>query len=326
MTESLVKALVDPWTSRWKSTAIGAALLFWLTGAVCYMLTHSTAAAVCATSRSAGSPFWCVITPYPKAAAIALPLLAVAVVATTAAVCARLAPVMITFLAEASWSRLPFLRPLARCRIRRHEKIRKHYGEHAEMASKRTPNDWVEAARDDAVIESRRDYARGELVVGPTRLANIFTATAARIEEAYGLNLQTCWPYLVAVLPPESRADLSAQAAAFQLRAQGLLLALALPLWSLLLGISWWTAVLWLVATVLLIAGHRSMIDAARSYLTEIEALMGLHRRALYDGLGFPRPASTESEPATGKGLSDYLNANTATPTELQWPDSPAPS
>lgn len=144
-------------------------------------------------------------------------------------------------------------------------------------------------------------YPASEEDCMPTALGNALRAAETAVRHRYGLDAFAVWPYLWMLLPEGIQKELSA--------ARGQLDALAeLWFWGLLFLV--WTA-LWpwaaLIALVWMGLAYRFAVGAARTFADLFLAAFTLHRFALYDALGWPRPSPGKDETARGARLSEYL-------------------
>lgn len=135
----------------------------------------------------------------------------------------------------------------------------------------------------------------------PTALGNALRAAETAIWHRYGLDAFAVWPHLWLLLPEGVQKELSA--------ARGQLDNLVeLWFWGLLFLV--WTA-LWpwaaLIALVWMGLAYRFAVGAARTFADLFLAAFTLHRFALYDALGWPRPSSGEDETIRGARLSEHL-------------------
>lgn len=321
MTESLVKALVDPWSSRWKSTAVGSSLLFWISGAAGYLLTHDVAQATCRTTG--GKPLWCGLAAYQGLRNVLLPVAAVALVAGAAGLAQRLSAPTLAVLSGGGWiHRRPF-RPVARFGIWVQTSRRRLIKVPGQLPAGATPAAAVlnGAEKDQALVRHRR-FADPP---APTAIGNEFGALSERVQSEHGLDLKVCWLPLVRVLPSDTRTELANLSTTLVLSVQAFLFALAMPLWVFVLqarrgplGLDW--RIWWGVASLVIILGaYRAVRSAATEVAEASETAVTLYRVRLYDALGFERPTDTVAEPDRGREVSDYLNRSLAVKADLKW-------
>ena len=173
----------------------------------------------------------------------------------------------------------------------------------------------AEAARQVRRAQRRRDRLGASQPVRATRIGDRFHATAFRIRDHNGLDLDLVWPRLWTVLPDSLRTDLTtaqdAYSAAARLAAWGLL--------YLALTVVWWPAVL-ISLTILFAAAMRARASA--DVLADlIETAADLHAKDLATTLDLPLPDVTD--PA-GLGRSITLRLQ-AVPALSHNPPVPSP-
>ena len=143
----------------------------------------------------------------------------------------------------------------------------------------------------------------------PTWIGDRLRACRVRIEQIYGIDLDTSWPRLWLIFPDNVRVELSTARGAFSAAAR----LFAWAVLYMLLGIWWWPAVL-----IALITGATAMVRArlATSDLADlIEASVDLYTRTL---------AAQLDEPAAGPLTRAAGRALTARMRKSRWdPDSP---
>ncbi len=160
----------------------------------------------------------------------------------------------------------------------------------------------------------RARYAMPQGYVLPTRLGNLLRAAEEYAESRYGLNAVLVWPRLWLLLPAETR-ELLARAY------RDLVAAVRGWGWGLAFGLVWvpvtgYLAVcsrgwVWVLLTGLVSLGwmrlaYRLAVSRAAVFGELVRAAFDLHRLALYDALGWPRP-KPEEEVATGRRLTAFL-------------------
>jgi len=323
VTDALVNAVLESWSGRWRSAAFGAATMFWLTSATIYLLLHGISPTVC--KDPAYKPIWCHADVQPSIA-VTGPLVAVAVVIGSALLANRLAPGVFDILTGGSWLRRRWLWPIAwlGCQWR-------HWRRNRLNLAVTTPHsnptvNWlrqVRRHRHEWLLRNR--YPRGPVVL-PTRIGNSFHSVDQRVHLMYGLDLESTWGPLVAVLPEESRKSLTDQSTVIVLRVQALIFALATPAWALLLldghaspvpaGIIWLAVAI--VAAVLAVSA-RGVASASDEYADLALTIVRLHRMRLYDALGFARPTTDTIERVAGQRLTSYLLSQQTGPVEFAW-------
>ncbi len=135
----------------------------------------------------------------------------------------------------------------------------------------------------------------------PTALGNVLAAAEAAVRHRYGLDPIITWPHLWLVLPEHAREALTQARQGLDRAAEGvpwgLLFAVVAGTWT------WWAAPLGLLAAVW---AYRLAVTRAAAFGELVRAAFDLHRLALYDALGWPRP-SPEEEKEAGKRLTAFL-------------------
>ena len=140
----------------------------------------------------------------------------------------------------------------------------------------------------------------------PTRLGDALRASETRPKSKYGLDVVVCLPRIWLLLPDTARHELGEGRSRLDA-------AIAVWLWALLsIALSvwvWWALPIALAVLTAVYTGW--ILRAAQAYGDLLEATFDVHRALLYDGVGWPRPASLEDERATGEALSVYLYRGT---------------
>lgn len=165
-------------------------------------------------------------------------------------------------------------------------------------------------------------YPLSDTSLKPTRLGNAFTAVAERIRHRHGLDLSTCWPALLQVMPEPLQARIEAQSDHVARRIQNLLWVLAFLAWMPLLprALAWTVALTVAVLTRLL---WWSLAGATEQYCALLEAAVLTTRRLLYDTLGWPLPRDVTEEPSLGQALTDFLTRRAPVgPVTYRWRDA----
>ncbi len=135
----------------------------------------------------------------------------------------------------------------------------------------------------------------------PTALGNVLAAAEAAVRHRYGLDPVVTWSHLWLVLPEPAREALAQTRQGMERNAEAVLWAL---LFAVLAGPwAWWAAPLGLLAAWL---AYRLAVARAAVFGDLVRAAFDLHRLALYDALGWPRPAA-EDEVEAGKRLTAFL-------------------
>jgi hypothetical protein len=179
------------------------------------------------------------------------------------------------------------------------------------------------AARQLRAAEQQRRALGKSWPERPTRIADLFYSTAARLNIAYGLeDLDLVWPRLWSVLPETMRTDLAtaqdAYTAAARLTAWGLLYAV--------LAIAWWPA--FVIGAAVAVTGWLQGCSAANVLADLIDTATDLHTGDLAAKLGIP--ANLPVTTVTGRAIIRLLR-KTPPPTSTNAPGgdptaTPAPS
>lgn len=147
----------------------------------------------------------------------------------------------------------------------------------------------------------------------PTKLGDALRAAESRPEIRYGLDAVVCWPHLWLVMPEQARIETSA--ARRQLDD-----GVRLWLWSLLFIVwvvfTWWALP---VAVGGMAVGCRLALIGATTYGQLVQASFDVHRRSLYEAMGWSFPADPRDEHLTGERLTAYLQRGPA----LDHPQTP---
>lgn len=135
----------------------------------------------------------------------------------------------------------------------------------------------------------------------PTRLGNILRAAERRPYHRYGLDAIICWPRLWLILPEATKKDI--QTAQSELNN-----AVRLCLWGVL-GLGWgiWSWKIISIALLSFLFAYNWAITAAITYGELIEASFDLHRKLLYQALGWKKPDDPKEERRVGQQLTNYL-------------------
>lgn len=140
----------------------------------------------------------------------------------------------------------------------------------------------------------------------PTRLGDALRASETRPKAKYGLDVVVCLPRIWLLLPDTARQELGEARS----RLDAAITVWLWALFSIVLTVwVWWALPIALAVLAAVYAGW--ILRAAQAYGDLLEATFDVHRALLYDGVGWPRPASLEDERATGEALSVYLYRGT---------------
>ncbi len=135
----------------------------------------------------------------------------------------------------------------------------------------------------------------------PTALGNALRAAETAVRHRYGLDAVAVWPHLWLLLPEGVQKELGAARGQLDTLAEFWFWGLLFLVWAFF----WpWAA---LIALVWMGLAYRFAVGAARTFADLLLAAFTLHRFALYDALGWPRPSPGEDEAVRGARLSEYL-------------------
>jgi hypothetical protein len=332
--DRFVAALAEPWSRRWRGQAAGAALAFWAAGLTVYLLRWPATAFHCQAPMTTAGP-WCRL-QNPSALAVAAVALVTAILAGSTVLVSAIAPGLLGLLAGEVWpwhgrSAAAF-RPALRWLIRRQVDARGRAAAAGRPVSGQPPSvtpgtgarqrahralaaNAAYGRVDRAAAARMRRYPPNIAFTAPTRIGSAFAAMTERVWRRHGLDLSVCWEAIIAVLPGSARDSLAQESTRLTRRAQNLIWACSSAVWAAFLGPPW-AVIGWLAGAAalasLLYGGVRS---AAETYCDLIEAIVAVHRRQLYEGLGLALPDSAAAEIVTGAALSAYLSG--VAPAEL---------
>ncbi len=136
----------------------------------------------------------------------------------------------------------------------------------------------------------------------PTRLGNLLRAAEEYPDVRYGLEVRLTWARLWLVLPDSARKEIASARAALDDRTQWLLWSLLLLLWTVW---CWWALLPALAGAFI---AYRSMLTSAGVYGELLRAAYDLYRFDLYKAVHWSPPATSDSEEACGKALTQYLH------------------
>jgi hypothetical protein len=154
-----------------------------------------------------------------------------------------------------------------------------------------------------ATLEHRlRRTPATQALTMPTRLGNLLRAAEARPRERYGLDTVVCWPYLWLILDQDTKEELTQTRVALNTATRVWLWGALFAVWTVW---AWWA----LPVAVVVCAStyYVSMLSAAEVYGDLLEATFALHRTALYAALRWPPPATPDEEAADGEAVTTYL-------------------
>jgi hypothetical protein len=309
--EAVGKLLLDPLTGRWRSSAIGSCLLFWLALVVIYLRTRHTTPGgpPFSTCRAGDRLLWCEATASKTVRPVLGALGALAVLVASANAIASAAPSLVSAILGESWPARAPLRWVGTLLAAARERHIGYLGDRFDTLHRRAKAGENVTAAQSAVVRRLVRYAPG-LPARPTAAGNLHAALKARAERSLGLDLDVVLPVLVEVVPGEFRSRLKAESLVVLLRAQQLAYGLlAAPLGAaLLLSRSWPAALVWIVCLLLLCAVLQNRVVAAlASYSDSLWLALLVHRSHVYTALGETAPSAAENERLRGKQLSDGL-------------------
>jgi hypothetical protein len=321
--EKLIGGLSEPFARRWGGEAVGAALVFWATGLVVYLLSRPSAALGC-PDDGLPSDLVCRLAAYGALGAAAGTIILASVVVGSSLLVAAVAPWVLRLLAGSSWPRWVLVTRLTRWRLRRHQRRRRRLARtDPPIAGGSAGPQTIEqalASRSQRTAWAGLRWYPGEVdVLAPTRIGNAFAAVGQRIADRYGLALTVVWEPLLAVLPDHLYGRLAEQSRVLTSRAQGLVWPLAGVVWLPLAGSVPAALVGVLIIVGLTAVAYGLLCHAVRCYCDLVEGVVGTNRVLLYRAVGFAPPASSATEPAEGARLSAYLGVGVAAPVALAW-------
>ncbi|MEU8515093.1 hypothetical protein AB0C76_26405 [Kitasatospora sp. NPDC048722] len=142
------------------------------------------------------------------------------------------------------------------------------------------------------------------LPAAPTRLGNVLAAVEHRAGATYELDAVVVWPRLYPLLDTATKdvvdTNRDALDGAARLAVTAALTALAS---AALLGRAGWWLLLALAPAGLARVAYLAAVESAAAYGTALEAAIELHRFALYERLGLPRPPDLDAERAANAAL-----------------------
>jgi hypothetical protein len=337
--DQFLGALAEPWARRWSGQVAGAALTFWVAGLVLYVARTPASALACSAAGRPAS-VWCRVDHLGTLGVVTVCAGAAAAVIGSAFVVAALAPRLVSILAGDSWPvrgpGAPAARSVLRWLLHRQvdrlgnmaatgAPVQDRVPQVAEGTDRRRRAHRAIAAyaadmrTDQAATAALRRYPAAPGAVGVTRVGCALAAMNERVWRRHGLDLWVCWEPLVGVLPDNARQSLARESTRVTLQAQNMVWAFAAIAWTSLLD-TWWAALIWLVAALLLVSVlYGGLCSAVDTYCDLIEATVVLHRQRLYQTVGLALPASTGAEPAAGAALSGYLGGTQPADLPLSW-------
>ncbi len=157
-------------------------------------------------------------------------------------------------------------------------------------------------------------YTMPQDYVLPTRLGNLLRAAEEYVEQRYGLNAVLVWPRLWLLLPAETRELLAGAYRGLAAAARGWGWGLAFGLvWGPVTGVlavygrGWgWVLLTGLVSLGWMGLAYRLAVARAAVLSELVRAAFDVHRLALYDAVGWPRPSPMD-EVEAGRRLTAFL-------------------
>ncbi|MDQ3152492.1 MAG: hypothetical protein M3R63_12480 [Actinomycetota bacterium] len=158
----------------------------------------------------------------------------------------------------------------------------------------------------------------------PTFLGNVFAAMHQHILAVHGLRLQSCWTFLLMVLPDDKKANLLISSSVVLTKTQSVSWALMNCIW-----VVWIPGALWKIGWVcgwLAVAyfAYRGVRTAAGVYCDELRAIVVSYRFQLYERANFRLPKSIAEELQAGLDLSGYLDRKGPPPASVEFVQPPA--
>jgi hypothetical protein len=196
-------------------------------------------------------------------------------------------------------------RPLRLLAVRR----MKRSDERLQMLSGKQMRGEIKHPQQLAAAELRaHDFPAPDSVM-PTRLGNILRAAEDRPRHVYGLDPVVCWPHLWLSLDKETQQELAQSRRDLDGAARLWLWFLLFAAWS---WAAWWAPLVALAGCAVTYYG--AMLARARGYGALVQAAFDLHRRKIYEGLGWPFPQSPEEEAMCGLSVTNFLWRGTVPP------------
>lgn len=289
MTAKVLEGVSGKLAEQWVATLLTPAFVFWAGGLAAYI------------HRFGWTQLTKWFTQYPEPLQIAILVFGLCLVAASAFIAQRFDTEVLRGL-EGYWypgiRRL--LQPLTRYQINRRTKLEPRW---TTLNQKLRDNTAKASDREEFMSIDRilRTYPREDYDILPTRIGNILRSAERRPLNDYGLDAIVFWPHLWLLLPESSRKDIQ------EARAE-LNNAVRLFLWSILFSV--WTIWAWWAIPVALISATFAycwILDAAETYATLFEATFTIHRKLLYQALGWEQPKDPNEERRVGKQLRNYI-------------------
>jgi hypothetical protein len=346
MMETLFGALVTARGRGWADNAVAGALAFWCLGIIAATDSLRSLPTVARCAQDTQSS-WCLPADADGAALVAAAVLALLGVLSSAALVRACTLPAVTVLAGHGWPQHWLGRWLGETLVARQRRNRARlWGVglgtappattpvvtaastgHADRGATSAPRPSLQRGRrgpelSAVAVAQAQWYPLSDASLKPTRLGNAFTAVAERIRHRHGLDLSTCWPVLMQVMPGPARARIEAQSEQVSRQVQNLLWVLACLVWMPLLPRALaWTVVLIVAALTRLL--WWSLAGTVEQYCALIEAAVLTSRRLLYEGIGWPLPRTAAEEPSAGRAVTDFLTRRAQVGAVVyQWPDA----
>lgn len=330
--ETLLGALATARGRGWADNAVAGALAFWCLGvvAVTDSLRSMPSVASCPNGRQ---PQWCLPADASGAALAAAAVLALLGILGSAALVRACTLPAVTALAGHGWPQRRVGRWVEEILVaRQHRRRARLWGVASDAAGPRGDADPASPSAQErsgarsrlsaAAVAQVQWYPMSDTSLKPTRLGNAFTAVAERIRHRHGLDLSTCWPALMQVMPEPLRARVEAQSDQMARQMQNLLWVLACLVWMPLLP----RALAWIVVLTVVVLARLlwwSLAGTVEQYCALVEAAVLTTRRLLYEGIGWPLPEGVDEEPPVGRAVTDFLTRRAQVePVRYRWPDA----
>ncbi|MDC2956885.1 hypothetical protein PO587_20710 [Streptomyces gilvifuscus] len=277
---------------KWLAAALPA-LLFWTLGAAAYSHGHGTGWIGHRTKCLQGQPV------VLQVATLAGGLL---VVGVSGQLVERVSHPALRGLQGYWWPWLdPLRRRLTDRQTRKLASSQARFEELAPLIDNGTADAGQEAEYRRLDAELRHNPPRAALHM-PTRLGMYLRAAESEAKDKYGLDVVKCWPHLWVVLPEQARGDLTAAYTALLRTVQWLVWAMLALIWAC------WIPWLPLATLPLTWIIHRFWANPnAATYGDLLRASVDLNRRAMYNALSWPLPATPAAERPSGEALTEYL-------------------
>ncbi|MGW6208111.1 hypothetical protein ACWF9B_31290 [Streptomyces sp. NPDC055089] len=325
----LVKGMVEPLAKRWTATMGGPLLLFWMAGALFVLHRLGPPSDFCGGAGALGRPVCRIAGQGAWGTALLAAALTAVPVLSAVALSAAASPALEVLAGR--WGTSAPAVALA------HRRTARHAARRERLARRATDRSGPGALRGDRLMAWRAQnawrrtgarrawshYPRRRDELRPTAVGNALHGVAADVERNYGLSLPVCWGPFVECLEETARERLTTSATRVLGRTQALICAGLAPVWAVPLeGAA--ARVVWLAVCAVCVWGaHRALRSGTEQYCEHVRDVFAVHRVRLYRAAGFPPPASTETEVASGSALTAALAMELTRDTPLTWQDAP---